>query len=200
MENTSTRNFAIKLTGLDSTSKVDEFLYAKELENRVLWINDVVTDDVIDTVVSHIIRYNVEDEGTPVEDRKPITIYVNTDGGDAYVAVETISVIRASKTPVHTVNLRSISAGSLIFLAGHKRFSYRNTFILIHEGQSGYVNQTSKTKDHFKFQEQFEERIKAHVVSTTKIDGDLYDKKYKEEWYIFGDEALELGMVDELLD
>lgn len=196
---TNNRNFAIQLKGLDTTSKVDEFLYFQELENRVLWVNDVVTDDLIDTVVSHIFRYNAEDEGKPVEERKPITIYVNTDGGDAYVAVEAISVIKASKTPIHTVNLRSISAGALIFLAGHKRFSYRDTFILIHEGQSGYVNQTSKTKDHFKFQEQFEERVKAHVVGTTKVSPDKYDEMYKTEWYVFGDEGLELGMVDELL-
>lgn len=198
---TNTRNIAIKLTGLDSTSKIDELLYSQELENRVLWLNDVVTDDFVDTVISHILRFNLEDEGKPVEERKPITLYVNTDGGDTYVALSALSIIKASKTPVHTVNIgRAISAGSLIFLAGHKRFSYRNSFILIHEGQSGYVNQTSKTKDHFQFQEKVEQRIKDHVTGATKVDSDLYDKKYKEEWYIFGDEAVELGMVDELLD
>lgn len=195
------RNFAIQLKGLDTTSKVDELLYFKELESRVLWINDIVDDELVDSVLSHIVRFNEEDEGKSKAERKPIKIYVNTDGGDTYVALSAISVIKASKTPIHTIDIgRAISAGSLIFLAGHKRFAYRNSFILIHEGQSGYVNQTSKTKDHFKFQEEVEKRIKDHVVSTTNIDSDLYDKKYKEEWYIFGDEAIELGMVDELLD
>lgn len=191
----------IKLTGLDNTSKVDELLYYKELEERVLWINDFVSDDTIDSVSSHILRYNNDDEGIAVEERKPIKLYINTDGGDTYACLSIISTIKASKTPVHTIDLgRAISAGSLIFLAGHKRLAYRNSFILIHEGQSGYVNQTSKTKDHFNFQEKVEQRIKDHVVSSTKVTPELYDDMYKTEWYIFGDEGLQYGMVDELLD
>lgn len=195
------RNFAIKLSGMDQTSKVDELLYFEELENRVLYLNDQVDDELIDTVVSHIFRYNQLDEGIPYENRKPITLYINTYGGDLYACLTAISVIKSSKTPVHTVNLgKAFSAGALMLLAGHKRFSYRNSITLIHEGESGYMNTTSKGKDHYKFQEKTEDRIKQHVVSSSNIDPDLYDKKYKDEWYIFGDEGVELGIIDELLD
>lgn len=207
------KNLLRKLTGnrqsmtvslqdlLGGESKVDEFLYAKQLERRELFINDVVDTYLIEEVVAHILRWNKEDEGKSTDQRLPITLYIDTYGGDTYTCLAIISAIKASKTPVHTVDLqKAISAGSLIFLAGHKRFAYRNSFLLIHEGESGYVNQTSKTRDHFKFQEKIEARIKEHVVSSSKIDSELYDKMYKTEWYIFGDEAVELGMVDELLD
>ena len=49
---------------------------ADDLENRRLFINDV-----IDTIVYHILRYNREDKDIPIESRKPILLYVNTNGG-----------------------------------------------------------------------------------------------------------------------
>lgn len=192
---------------LKGANKVEEYLQAEELSRRELYISDIVDTYLIKDVVAHILRWNKEDDKlkSPIEGtkpyRKPITVYVDTYGGDTYTCLAIISSIKSSKTPVHTVNLqKAISAGSLIFLAGHKRFSYRNSFILIHEGESGYVNQTSKTRDHFKFQEKVEARIKDHVLASSNITSEKYDEMYKHEWYIFGDECLELGMVDELLD
>ena len=37
---------------------------ADDLENRRLFINDVIDSDVIDTIVYHILRYNREDKDT----------------------------------------------------------------------------------------------------------------------------------------
>ena len=41
-----------------------------DLENRRLFINDVIDSDVIDTIVYHILRYNRKDKDIPVESRK----------------------------------------------------------------------------------------------------------------------------------
>lgn len=66
---------------------------ADDLENRRLFINDVIDSDVIDTIVYHILRYNREDKDIPVESRKPILLYVNTNGGsvpDGYALIDAI--------------------------------------------------------------------------------------------------------------
>lgn len=189
------------LKGLEETSKIEEFLYFEELQRRELYINAEVDDYLIDDVVKHILRWNLEDKDIPVDERTPIKLSINTYGGDLYTCLSIISVVKNSKTPVHTINLgKAMSAGALILIAGHKRFGYANSITLIHEGESGYMNTTSKTKDHFKFQEKLESRIKEFVVANTKMDSDTYDKRYKEELYILGDEALGFGILDELLD
>ena len=52
-----------------------------DLDNRRLYINGIIDSDVIDTIVYHILRYNREAKDIPIESRKPILLYVNTNGG-----------------------------------------------------------------------------------------------------------------------
>ena len=41
-----------------------------------------------------------------------------------------------------------------------------------------------------------EDRVRQFVLEHTKIDPELYDSKLRVEWYMFADEAKELGVVD----
>ena len=50
-------------------------------EGRRIYINCEVDESIIDTAVYNILRYNRIDKGIPVEERKPITIYINSPGG-----------------------------------------------------------------------------------------------------------------------
>lgn len=75
-----------------------------DLENRRLFINDVIDSAVIDTIVYHILRYNREDKDIPVESRKPILLYVNTNGGSVPDGYALIDAVMTSKTPVYTIN------------------------------------------------------------------------------------------------
>ena len=77
---------------------------ADDLENRRLFINDIIDSDVIDTIVYHILRYNREDKDIPVENRKPILLYVNTNGGSVPDGYALIDAVMTSKTPVYTIN------------------------------------------------------------------------------------------------
>ena len=53
----------------------------EEIEGRRLYINDIIDEDTIDSIVYHILRYNRLDKDIPVEHRQPIIIYLNSIGG-----------------------------------------------------------------------------------------------------------------------
>lgn len=170
----------------------------KQHKERILVINSDINDYLVDEIILPIIQWNIEDEGK--ETREPIKIYINTDGGDIDVAMGIIGVIQASKTPVYTIVLgKAYSAGALILVAGHKRFGYKHSNILIHEGTTGVMNSTSKTEDFINFSKRQKNRIKKIFAENTKITPEMYDSKYREEWYMFSDEALELGILDEII-
>lgn len=96
-----------------------------DLENRRLFINDIIDSDVIDTIVYHILRYNREDKDIPVENRKPILLYVNTNGGSVPDGYALIDAVMTSKTPVYTINQGyCYSMGFLIFYFGQETFCY----------------------------------------------------------------------------
>ena len=56
----------------------------EDLENRRIYINCDISEIILDTAVYHILRYNRLDKDTPIEQRKPIILYINTPGGSRY--------------------------------------------------------------------------------------------------------------------
>lgn len=169
-----------------------------DLEERRLFINGVIDDEIIDTIVYHILRYNREDKGTPVGDRVPIKIYINSTGGDVYSGYGLISAITSSLTPIYTINQGTCaSMAFLIFIAGSKRYSMENSMFLMHEGFTGGFDNTSKMRDRMEFEtEQLEEHTRNFVLNHTSIEEDFYKEKYRIEWYMLSEEARQYGICD----
>ena len=175
----------------------DKFLI-EDLENRFLLLNDAIDANVFDTTVYHILRYNRVDADTPIEDRKPIILFINSCGGSISDGYGLIDAIRASKTPVYTVNLgMCASMAFLVFIAGHKRYTMPHSEFLLHDGSIGAVDSTAKFEDLMRFHtEQIEEMTRRYILSQTKISEPKYIEQYRKEWYFLPQEAKELGVVD----
>lgn len=173
----------------------------EDLDERRLYINDEIDDSIITDIGYHILRYNRLDKGMKPEERKPITLYINTDGGGLYSANSLISLIESSVTPVHTVNLgRCFSAGFLLFIAGKKRYALDNSIFLLHEGQNGDINATGKYFDRASFEKNvIEKKVKDYVLEKTAITPKMYDRNYRVEWYMDSEKAKELGACDYII-
>lgn len=187
-----------KLIGSDLNS----IFYLKDLKQRKLFLESDVEQCTVSDIVKNILQYNREDEneGIPTEERKPILLYVVSNGGDVDAGFELIDAIRVSKTPVYTINLGyQYSMGFLIGIAGHKRFAMPNAKFLMHDGSSFVYDSSSKVKDRIKFEEQVEARTKAFILSRTKITDEVYDSKLRTEWYMLADEAKENGVTDYII-
>lgn len=170
-------------------------------ENRKLYLTSEVDELIIGSIIDMIIRYNREDKGKPREERKPIIFYINTPGGSLIDGFGLIDVMIASKTPIYTVNQASCySMGFLIFLAGDKRYSMKNSTFLCHDGSSFAFGSLSKVKDRLEFETgQMEKHVMDYIISRTAISEELYKKNYKTEWYMYPDEAKEHGILTHIV-
>lgn len=170
----------------------------EDLENRKIYINCHIDEDVIDSAVYHILRYNRLDKGIPKEERKPIMVYINSPGGSVSDGYGLIDAILASETPVYTINQAlCASMGFLIFIAGHKRYSMEHSEFLMHDGSTFGWDSTAKMKDRMDFEtKELEQMTKQYIISRTKIDEKLYDEKYRVEWYFLPKLAKEIGVAD----
>ena len=132
--------------------------------------------------------------------RKPIKIFINSDGGSVDTVLHIIDMIRLSKTPVYTIGMgRVYSAGGLLLMAGHKRYIFPHTSCLIHDGSSGAIGSIGKMLDNLEFTKELERRVKEFILSSTRISKKLYDKNYRNDWYMFSEEMTELGIADEIV-
>jgi ATP-dependent Clp protease protease subunit len=180
---------------------VEAVLEWKEIKDRRLVINEVVTDGFL-YYSQLIIQWNKEDKDNNLkaEDRKPIKILLNTPGGDLDACQSFYNIIQMSKTPVYIYNMGvCASAGALIFLSGHKRFALKGSKFLIHEGEMALGGQTTKVLENLEQCKKTEKELEEYIISKTKIDKKLYNKNKKKEWWITT-EAVDLGIADAFVE
>lgn len=176
---------------------VEDVFYLRDLKQRKLFISTNICQETVDDAIRHIMQINREDMGIAIKDRKPIILYVTSNGGDVDAGFALVDVILSSETPVYVINQGyQYSMGFLIGLAGHKRFAMPHSKFLMHDGSQFIYNSGAKAQDQMEFNKKQEERIKQYVLSRTKITSEMYDSQMRKEWYMFADEAKELGVTD----
>lgn len=170
-------------------------------EQRRIYINSEIDENIVDTAVYHILRYNRLDKDTPIISREPIKIYINSPGGSVADGYALIDAIKLSKTPVYTINLANcLSMALLIFISGHKRFCMPHAEFLLHDGSSGCFDSVSKMQDRLKFEsEQIDKMTKEYILSNTSITKEQYEMNMRKEWYFLPQEGKSIGVVDSII-
>ncbi len=171
-----------------------------DLENRVYWLSDEINNYTFD-LVQYIIRWNREDKGIPTEERKPIRIIIDCPGGFLSVSETVSNIIKMSKTPVYGIALGQAASGaSVIYLSCHKRFALPNTVFVLHKGSCSGV---SGTYDEIvAFARDYEKQIETLIdfyIQNTKYTEEEIAENIQTDWYIRTEEALEKGIVDEII-
>lgn len=193
-------DFELELDSVLEHGMLEDMFYLRDLKSRKLFLNTEIDQFSVADIVKHIMQFNAEDKGIPVDQRTPIILYLISNGGEVDSGFELIDIIQSSLTPVYTVNLGyQYSMGFLIGLAGHKRFATKNAKFLMHDGSNFVYNSGAKAQDQMEFQRRVEERIKAYILDRSSITSEEYDSKLRVEWYLFADEAKEKGFTDYII-
>lgn len=201
--NTNTKGYFDILIVEDDLMKnacITEAFYLKDLQQRKMFLNTDIDQDSIHEIAKCIMQFNCEDKNIPVEERKPILLYIASNGGEVDSGFELIDIILSSKTPVYTINMGyQYSMGFLIGLAGHKRYALKSAKFLLHDGSNFAYGSTTKVHDQVMFNMKVEERIKAYILERSSLSEEEYDSKLRVEWYMFADEAKQKGFTDYII-
>lgn len=176
--------------------------YYNDLNNRVLWLDsDVSEEEGTLLLIKQIIRWNREDIGKPEEERRPIIFYCFSFGGDIDICNSIIDVIKASKTPVYTVNAgRSMSAAAYIYITGKKRFCFEHSYFLFHQGQGSLSGNYDEVDSQMEDYKKKVSGLSEHIKKYTNYTESEIKKNIKKEWYVSAKEALEHGVCDKIIE
>lgn len=182
----------------------DKLTEISDITNRNLYVLGDITVDTGIAIETMIRFYNQVDNQLNIspEDRVPIKIWINSGGGALDAAFTVCDVIEMSKTPIITINQgTAASAAALMFLAGHRRITFPHAYFMLHEGSAG-ISQIDAHKfqafsDFYKIQR---EQLKQIILEKTNLSEEEYDKRAKDDWWIFATEAIQLKIVDEIMD
>ena len=110
-----------------------------------------------------------------------------------------IDAIKMSTTPIWTINIgAAYSGGFFTFIAGHKRFAYPLSTFLYHEGSTGNIGDAGKFRNFADFYDKQLDMLKAITTQNTRITDEMYRDHKKDDWWMTAEEALELGVCDEI--
>lgn len=183
-----------------SVADPELLFYYEDLNERVWNLVSEVDDGLLD-FARHVIRWNREDKDVPVEERKPIRLYINSPGGDLNIFYTVKDIVEMSKTPIIGINLgMAYSAAALLFLSCHERYMLKSSKILLHLGganmSGSYLDLMSAVAD---YQEQVESFVSAIQEKTTYTPEEI-ENNISSDWYIDAEEALAHSAATKIID
>lgn len=133
---------------------------------------------------------------------KPIKIMIDSFGGSVYAILGLLAVMDDSKTPIHTyVTGAAMSCGFMLLIHGHRRFAYKHATPLYHQVSSGAFGTLKEMEESIVETKRLQEILERLTIEKTKITAKKLEKIYKtkRDWYMSAEEALKLGVVDEIV-
>lgn len=177
-----------------------EVLYWELKEKRAYWIDYEIDEDYLLLILAkELIRLNLEEAN--IAEPEPIILFIHSYGGDLDQSQFFCDLVETSHIPVITVAAGvAMSAGLLIFLSGKKRYAFKHSQLLIHQGSAAFSGTAEEIKSAQETYERKLDKMERYILSHTSIDKKLFDKKKLKDWYVSGEELLSLGIADKIIE
>ena len=167
-------------------------------------IKEIVKINLTDQVyIQQCTQWAVDNNLSPMPvTLSPIQFYLSTYGGGCYDGLALYDVIETSDTPIEVVCTGKImSMGIIVALGAKVRKGYRNTTFMIHQ-VSGFSFGTLKDMEETvaevsRVNNMLFQVIKAKTKITEEQLNDVI--RNKKDWFISAEEALELGILTEII-
>lgn len=190
-------------TELERLSVVEEqdrhrFGRNTDVNNRTYSLVTEIDSDEIDDLVDKVNAWARESD-------LPITIRLNSPGGDVYIGLALFDQLKAIdqfKAPITTVAMgMTASMAGLIFQAGRVRLISPNATLLVHEASiSGMLRlDASQMEDMNKSLARLNSRLFRILAERSTLSAEEIQKRAKKtDWEIDAEEAVSIGFADKV--
>ena len=173
-------------------------IYSRLLEDRIIMIGTPINDDITANIVTAQMLF--------LEGKDPdadIILYINTPGGSVSAGLAIYDTMQYIKADVQTWCLgRAYSMGAILLAAGAqgKRYALPHAKALIHQPMaSGIGGQASDISIHAKEILQERDRLYAILAEHTGQTIEKITTDADRDFYMTADQALEYGLVDNVV-
>jgi ATP-dependent Clp protease protease subunit len=140
---------------------------------------------------------------------KPITMYINSPGGEVSSGLAIYDTMTYIKSPVSTVCVGAAASMAAVLLLGGeagKRYALPHSTIMVHQPLGGTRGQASDILIYAtqiqRLREQLNKIVQGHLnksFGTEKYDIQAINDMMERDKYLTAEEAKDLGIVDEIL-
>lgn len=173
--------------------------YIKLTKDRTIFLSEDVGKDNAAQLSALLLYYDNLDHD------QEITLYVNSNGGDASGLANIYDVMQMISAPVKTVCLgKCYSAGAVILATGTKgrRYALRSSKIMIHGIQFGFPlpgQDIINSKNYFDFIKENNDNIMKILAKHTGHSLEKVKNDCKEDVWLDPKQALQYGLIDHII-
>ncbi|EED12244.1 ATP-dependent Clp protease, proteolytic subunit ClpP [Talaromyces stipitatus ATCC 10500] len=176
-------------------------IFSRLLKERIICLNGEVDETTSASIVAQLLFLEADSP------EKPIHLYINSPGGSVTAGLAIYDTMTYIQSPVNTICVgQAASMGSLLLCGGHagKRYCLPHSSIMIHQPSGGYFGQASDIAIHAKeilrVRTQLNKIYQRHLTGKKQLSLDEIEKLMERDYFMGAQEALEMGIVDEILD
>jgi ATP-dependent Clp protease protease subunit len=169
-------------------------IFSRLLKDNIIFIGDVIDDDMANIVVGQLLYLSEE---FPSE---PIKVYINSPGGSITAGLAILDTMNFVKPAIHTYCVgQAASMAAILLAAGKKgkRFSLPHSRIMIHQPSMWHLGgQASDIQIYAKEIQDLKDMLVELLVEST---GQTKEKIYADidrDFIMRPDQAIEYGIID----
>lgn len=173
--------------------------YIKLSKERIVFLNEDVTKQSASELSALLLYYDNENS------EEEISLYINSNGGDAAGLANIYDVMQMIKSPVKTICIgKCYSAAAVILAAGSpgERYAFKHSKIMIHGIQAGFPipgHDMTNSKNYYEFLKDNNDNIMKILAKHTKYTLEKVKEDCMRDVWLDAKQALEYGLIDEVL-
>jgi ATP-dependent Clp protease, protease subunit len=171
-------------------------IYSRLLKDRIVFLGTPIDDVVGNLIMAQLLHLESEDPD------KDINLYINSPGGDVSALLAIYDTMQYIKPDVSTIVMGlAASAAAVLALAGApgKRFALPNARILLHQPHGGAQGQAVDIEIQAREMIRLRKLLDSLIAKHTGQPLEKVEKDTDRDFILTADEALEYGILDEII-
>jgi ATP-dependent Clp protease, protease subunit len=186
---------------VDSEEQINILLKAidhdMDILNRIIYL-----EDEIELFTASFIKQRIELISAITGDYKsPITIEMNSSGGNLYGALAVMDVISTTEPKINILGRGAVmSAAAFILISGTgNRILTQNSVVMIHEISTLLMGSSKDIITESKHLEKIQNRLFCFLGKHSNKSSDYWKTKLVTNFYLSMEECMEHGIIDKVL-
>ena len=171
-------------------------IYSLLLRERIVFLGSPINDQIANLIIAQLLYLEREDS------EKDINLYVHCPGGIISAGLAIYDSMQILRCPISTICVGlAASMGTLLLCAGTKgkRFALANSTIHMHQAIGGAQGQAADVAIAAREIMRMQEMIRAIIARHTGQPVEKVAHDTDRDFYLSAEQAVEYGIVDEIL-
>lgn len=170
-------------------------IFSRLLKNRIILLSGEINDNTSDSIVAQLLyldSLNHED----------ISLYINSPGGSITSGMAIYDTMNFVKSKVSTICIgMAASMAAFLLSSGEKgkRFILPNAEVMIHQPLGGAQGQATEIKIAAEHILKVKKRMNTILAANTNQDIETIEKDTERDNFMDSKEALDYGIVDQII-